>query len=341
VALVQNPLRRSWQRWSDSWLRNRLPRSRSARLNQRRIFILPSRNGLYFLLLAAALFIGGINYGNGLILLVSLLLVSLFLVAIMHTYANLAGLVVEAGRTQPAFCGQEAAFSVIVKGQGGHQQALNIGWRATEQRGSASQQFDLLDQHSSQLTLLLPVTRRGRCYPPRIRIDTRYPLGLLCAWSWVELDCHCLVYPQPLEAPYPLRTALLGDRGEQLAAEGNDDFDGLGRYQPGDSPRRIAWKSYAREGRLYSKRFIGYQSHEQWLEWDAYSGLATEVRLSRLCFWVLQLDRQQRRFGLKLPGIELKPDSGAAHRQRCLAILALYGLDESSLGAVTGQRSAR
>ncbi|MEH6473996.1 MAG: DUF58 domain-containing protein [Halopseudomonas sp.] len=320
--LAKSPVRQKFRQWSEAWLRSRLPRTRSATLNQRRIFILPTRNGLYFLVMAVVLFLGGLNYGNSLILLTSVLLVSLFLVSILHTYVNLSGLTLAAGRTQPTFAGQEAAFGVRLSSGGREHESLQLSWP-----GAAPQRFDLVDAVNRDISLLLPVSRRGLCRPPRLKVQSCYPLGLLRVWSWVELDTLCLVYPKPEEASYPLREAQSGERGERLQHEGNDDFDGLRRYQLGDNPRRIAWKSYAREGRLYSKVFASYCADEHWLEWEAYSGLAQEQRLSRLCYWVLQLDQQQHRFGLRLPGIEFAPDSGGQHRQRCLKALGLYGLD--------------
>lgn len=314
-------LKHKWRQWSDAWLSKRLPRSHSATLNQRRIFILPTRNGLYFLLMAVVLFVGGLNYGNSLILLIALLLVSLFLVAILHTFVNLSGLTLEAGRTQPAFAGQEAAFGLRLHSGGREHESIQLRWR-----GGVPQSWDLVDRSSCDITLMLPVSRRGLCRPPWLRVESCYPLGLLRAWSWVELDSQCLVYPKPVENSYPLRDAQGGERGELLAQQGSDDFEGLRRYQAGDSPRRIAWKSYAREGRLYTKNFASYSAEERWLEWEAFSGLAQEVRLSHLCHWVVKLDQQQLRFGLRIPGIEFQPDHGDSHRQRCLKALALYGL---------------
>ena len=193
-------VRRRLDQYAETWLRNRLPRTRSATLNQRRIFILPTRNGLYFLLMAGALFLGGINYGNSLILMVSMLLVSLFLVAILHTYNNLSGLRVEAGRTQNAFVGQDVAFGLRLADGGSEHESIEFSWS-----GQQPQRVDLIDCSSREMTLLLPVKRRGYCRPPRIRIQSCYPLGLLRAWSWLELDSAALVYPRPIEAPYPLR----------------------------------------------------------------------------------------------------------------------------------------
>ena len=76
------PLRDLYERW----LSRRLPRSGRVVLNQKRIFIFPTGYGFFYLLVASLLFIGGINYENNLILALSFLLASLFLVAILHTY---------------------------------------------------------------------------------------------------------------------------------------------------------------------------------------------------------------------------------------------------------------
>ena len=304
----------------ERWISRRMPRSRSMRLNQRRIFIVPSRNGGLFLLMAVTLFLGGINYGNSLILMVAMLLVSLFLVSILHTYRNLSGLTLEAGRTEDAFAGQQVAFSVYLSSSRPHE-AISLGWPE-----SPAQQVNLLDSCQSDIVLMLPVTRRGHCRFPRFKVESTFPLGLLRAWSWVELDAKALVYPQPIEAVYPLLEAQQGDHGDRVRSEGSDDFDGLRRYQDGDSLKRVAWKSYARDRKLHSKTFAGYQAQEHWLDWQAYSGMAVESRLGRLCHQVLQRDRLGQRFGLRLPGQELAPSSGDIHRQRCLSALALYGL---------------
>ena len=39
--------------------------------------------------------------------------------------------------------------------------------------------------------------------------------------------------------------------------------------------------------------------------------------------WVLAADARQLEYGLRLPGLEIAPDSGAAHKLRCLRALAL------------------
>lgn len=309
------------RRGFDAWLRKRAPRRRSVTLNQRRIFILPTRNGLYFLLMLVAIFIGGINYGNSLILATVFLLVSLFLVSILHTYANLAGMKVVAGRSEPAFAGGEAAFTLVLSSsRRREQEAIRLHW------GDAAERLvDRVQAAPLPVRMLLPVTRRGAYRPPRLKIETWFPLGLLRAWSWLELEMECLVYPKPESAELPRRAEIRGEEGEVRRDEGSDDFDGLRRYVAGDNPRHLAWKQYARCGELYAKTFVGHESRELWLEWEAFAGQGVEARLSRLCYWVLRLGEEGRSFGLRLPGETLAPDHGRAHEQACLQRLARYG----------------
>ena len=170
--------------------------------------------------------------------------------------------------------------------------------------------------------------KRGWLQLPRITIETRYPLGLTRAWSYVQPEMRVLVYPAPDNASLP-RNEPVPDLGENVAlGSGLDDFAGLRPYQASDSPKHIAWKAAARGGPLLTKTFSGRAASELWFDWAALpDGMGVEARLSRLTRWVLLADKEGARFGLKLPGFELGPAQGEAHRDRCLRELALYEAD--------------
>ncbi len=308
------------------WLARRSPRARSVVLDQRRIFILPTRNGFYFLLMVFAIYLGGTNYSNSLILATSFLLASLFLVSILQTYVNLAGLTVSAGHCLEGFAGETALFELnLQRHKRRHYESVHLLWAGV--RGPA---VNLIDVQQVPVKMLLPVHVRGWYRPPRVRIETRFPLGLLVAWSWVELDMRCLVFPEPCACELPQKAALSGERGEPLLREGSDDFFGLRDYVAGDSQRQLAWKHYARTGKMYSKEFAGHRSTERWLGWDLFSGRGVEERLSCLSFWVLDFGKRDVLFGLTLPGVKISPARGDAHMRRCLRALASYGLDEEA-----------
>jgi uncharacterized protein (DUF58 family) len=109
------------------------------------------------------------------------------------------------------------------------------------------------------------------------------------------------------------------------AGAGDEDFAGLKAYQPGDSPRRIAWKASLRGETFLTKQFAGQATEELWLDWDHLPAhLDLEARLSRLTGWVLQADRGGVRYGLRLPARRIAPSSGDKHRLRCLETLARF-----------------
>jgi uncharacterized protein (DUF58 family) len=103
-----------------------------------------------------------------------------------------------------------------------------------------------------------------------------------------------------------------------------DDFVGFRPYRPGDSPRHLFWKAAAREQALLVKQFGGDRADEIWLDWNRLPGLDPEARLSQLCRWILEAHRQQRAYGLRLPGTEIAIAGGGAQRQRCLEALARF-----------------
>ncbi len=291
-------------------------------LTQRRVFILPTRQGIVFAGMLLLMLIGSTNYQLSLGFAVTFLLAAMAIVSILHTFRNLAGLVVSAGRTAPVFVGESAVFHVRIDNPGGirrHSVALSHA-------GSPTVFTDVAPGQSAEPGLAVQAARRGRLRPQRITLHTRYPLGLMRAWSYVNLDVSCLVYPKPEAGrpPLPVNRDHAGEGREQGA--GTDDFAGLRAYRAGDSPRHIAWKAAAQERGTLTKQFSGRAADEIWLDWDLLAGLDVEQRLSRLAGWVLDAEAAGATYGLRLPGAELDPERGARHQAACLAALALFGM---------------
>ncbi len=318
------PTGRLWRsrRFKD-WLDRRAPPSNSVTLNQKNIFILPTTQGLYFALLVVFMMLAGINYQNSLIFALAFLLISMFMVSILHTYRNLSGLTIQAGHTKSSFAGEDAEFNVILSRQGKRTyEALVLGWNPELLQGA-----DLLEDVEQRVKLFVETKQRGILNPGRLLIQTYYPVGLFRAWSWVDLNMSSLVYPRPIVAgPLPLSLNAAGE-GEMLQRQGVDDFHGLRVYQDGDSLGHIAWKSYARTNDLLVKEFTAFVDRRIWLDWEFFSGMDRESRLSRLCDWVLRLSQTTDEYGLRLPGVEIEPANDPDHREKVLKELAMFELD--------------
>ena len=162
----------------------------------------------------------------------------------------------------------------------------------------------------------------------RFGIRTLFPFELFRSWAWLHMELRGLVYPEPVEnAPLPPPTqAAHGHR--QHDARGEEDFAGLRKFHAGDSPRHVAWKAYARSGQLLSKQFAGADTSSQWFDFDEVHEADVELRLSILTRWIIDADRTQQDYGLRLPGHTCPPSHGPAHRSECLKALALFSLDE-------------
>ncbi len=290
-------------------------------LTQRRIYVLPTRSGLIFALMLAVMLLGSINYANSMGFVLTFLLGSLAVVSILHTWRNLARLTVSAGKSTPVFAGQDARFEVCLDNPGGIARHA-IGLRA----GDASGEFaDVPPHQAACLTFTRPAEKRGLLQAPSFTLFTTFPLGLFRAWTHLDLNMRCLVYPRPAAEALPLPLARAEAGVGRSHGEGHDDFSGLRTWHSGDSLRQVAWKAVAREQGMLTKQFAGEAQQEVWVDWDALAGPDTEARLSRLTRWVLDADAAGQRYGLRLPGCMLAPGMGDEHRRQCLEALARFG----------------
>jgi uncharacterized protein (DUF58 family) len=291
-------------------------------LGHRRVYIVPSRLGLIFGGTLGVLLIGSINYSLSLGFALTFLLAGLGLAGMVHTARNLARIAVSAGRAEPVFAGETAQFRLFLDGRAAFDRPSILARHV----GSGSQLVvDIAAGAVAEVVLAVPAPRRGWVPLGRVMLETRYPLGLFRAWSYVEPDARCLVYPRPERSQLPPYSGEAVAGTLHAPMPGNDDFAGLRSYQRSDSPRHVAWKVVARTDELLTKQFIGEAAAELWLDARLLpAGLSLEQRLSRLAGWVLAADRAGAHYGLRLPGVEIAPARGDLHRSACLQALALY-----------------
>lgn len=318
-----------WQARFFRWIDKRVPAARSVLLTRKNLYTFPTLTGFGFLTLSLVLWLLGTNYQNNLILALSYLLMSLVVVAILHTYANLAGLRIKVLGAKPAFVGETVYFILEVEGaRAKGSDNLTIRWWNGEdacfdfEAGSDGKQ-------TAQIQVGLHAVNRGYLYPGKLLLESTFPLGLIRCWTWLNLDARAVVFPKPLKVQFPLQAEGDGDgeTGEQIA--GGDDFAGLKEYRAGDPIKHIAWKHYAREQGLYSKEYASARNNDTWLEWNSFLHLAPEDRLSALCYWALEFDRLGIAYGLRLPGKQLPPALDDGHRLSVLSALARFDISLS------------
>ncbi len=281
-------------------------------LTQRRIFILPTRQGLALAGVLLLMLLGDINYNLSLGYILTFLLATMAISSMLHAFRNLAYLEISAGRADPVFQGDFARFPLHLKSRiPRYQLALN---------DEKETRFDLPAGQTTEIHCMRRAEKRGLLESGKITIYTEFPLGLFRAWSYLNFDVRCVVYPKPIAgARLPEQTSG--------TVQGDDDFSGLRTYVPGDAMPRIAWKTYARERGLLVKQFSS-RTDEFWLDMVDAQDSSLEERLSRMAAWVLDAESKGMRYGLRLGDQMIKPGQGAMHRESCLSMLALYGIQK-------------
>ena len=276
--------------------------------------------GVAYSLMVFATLLGSMNYNNSMGFALTFLLTGLGLVAMHHCHRNLNGAVIRFAGADPVFAGQPARFGIALENpSSGARYDLRV------QRGDqAPDGRDVEPDGRAVIYLSLPTKRRGLVQLQRINVATTFPFGLFRAWAWVYLDLHCIVYPRPAEQDLPPPPQHTDTGGAQDDRRGDEDFAGLRTFRPGDSPRHVAWKAFAREQGLLVKQYAGTAVITHWFDWDSLPIPDIEERLARLCRWVLDAHQEGHAFGLRLPSESITPNLGGPHRQRCLTALALF-----------------
>lgn len=314
--MLRKNLSNRWHRW----INRRIPRSDTQVFSQKNIFILPTGAGLVFGVLLLIMLITGINYQNSLIYLMTFALGAVFVGAMHQTHRNLSGLTLSLTQAGDGTAGDEIPFYLRLSA--GKDQAAAISLSVED---SCLDGVHIPAGESRDVTLAVPSAHRGYLRPDRIRIETRFPFGLLKAWSWLRPSSAGIAYPRPLVAPDV--GSLVDDGAETRSAKpvvGQDNAD-LRPWREGDLSQRVMWKRFARSGQMVVADWQGEQGSPHWLDFSAFPGADSELRLSYLAWLVAERVQKGTKFGLNLPGEVIEPDAGPAHGERCLRALAVWG----------------
>ena len=270
-----------------AWLDRRIPPAQRITLSQANIFIFPTSFGFVFGGLLCILILGAINYQSSLVYGVAFLMGSMFIVTILYTFRNLSGLSIELAEAHTGFVGEDIEFNIRVeRPKGNGREGVQVGWP-----DGLKQWVEIFATEAAVIRLFVKADVRGWLVPGRLLVETYYPLGLLRAWTWVDINAKALIYPQPIFQDVPRTTTGRRDDGELIDPLGSDDFVDIRGYVAGDPVKNIIWRSYARSDEVMVKRYASYVEPRLWFDFADMSG-GTEEKLSRLTGLALRATRQ-------------------------------------------------
>ncbi|WP_092756979.1 DUF58 domain-containing protein [Rhodoferax sp. OV413] len=310
-------LRARYQRW---W-QLRIHFTDTTFLTQRNIYILPTAPGFMLAATLLVLLVASINYQLNLGYLLTFLLAGCAVVGVHVGHATLRGLNMHLIAPEPQYIGANALISIQLSSiRKTTRHGIGLGllgsghWAWT----------DVPALGSSSVQIAFSPTERGLQRLPTITAETRFPLGTFRVWTYWRPAAQLLVYPRPEAHPPPLPPGQPRAGGSSHSAvQATGEFDGVRAYRRGDPLKLVVWKKAAKADELVSRDSQQAQRHELWLDYTQAGALGLEAKLSRLCAWVLLADQHGLDYGLHLPGLEIPPSAGEAHKRRCLEALAL------------------
>lgn len=310
-----------------AWWQARLPRTDTLLLTQRNVYILPTRAGFLFAGTLLLLLVGSINYQLSLGYVLTFVLAGSGVVSMHLTHATLRGLTLHLHPVTAVHVGDAALLEIALVTP--RTARWGIGLRVETATAATLSWADVPEGGQASLRLSFVPARRGRHEVPTLVAETRFPLGLFRAWAVWRPAAQLLVYPQPERPAAPLPAASpKGSGSAQARRSEGADFEGIRAYRRGDPLKLVVWKKAARAfetgGELASRDSSASAHWQLWLDWQHCAGLPAEERLSRLTAWVLTAQRAGADYALRLPGVELPPGQGEAHRRASLEALALW-----------------
>jgi uncharacterized protein (DUF58 family) len=306
------------------WWQARLPLSDTLTLTQRNVYILPTRPGFMLGATLLILLVASINYQLNLGYLLTFLLAGSAVIGMHVCHATLRGLTLNLMAPAPQFAGAAAALTAVLTNSR-RSARHGIGLAVLDETHADRWVWtDVPSQGSSTVHVAFKPARRGLHRVPPLTAETRFPLGTFRVWTVWRPAAEVLVYPAPEVFPPPLPPGEPRAGGAHAArAQTTGEFEGVRAYRRGDPLKLVVWKKAAKSAELVSRDTLQAQRYELWLDYAQAGAPEKEHRLSRLAAWVLQADKLGVDYGLRLPGQQVPPASGEAHKRRCLEALAL------------------
>jgi uncharacterized protein (DUF58 family) len=303
------------------------------------IHLRPTALWLIFGPVLICMWVAAVNYMNNLVYAILYLIASLSFVSLFHTWRNLAAMRVEHIRVHPAFAGEDVRVEIFLRNlsrqpvYGLHFARLGdeagLTRRPTPLRAAQGGGVRIGPDDTCTALVSFPSGTRGVYRFEALLVRTAYPFGLVWASLRVPVDAEYYVYPQAKgSSAWPAITPS-GEAGAPLSNRPGDDFAGVRPYMPGESLRHVDWKAFARGRPLSVKQFSGGSGQELWLDAAEMSRLPLEARLSQLALWIVNAEKEEIPYALKLGRTMLPLGLGAGQSRRALETLAVAGMGSS------------
>jgi len=297
-------------------------------LKEHQTYIIPSFNGMTFILTNLALLLMGLIYTNNLILLISFINASVLFTILFITNYNLQGLKISEVVIPPQFAGDTVIAECIVENE-------SLLWRpgicikvSDRKFPTSSIKFEIKSHQRIKIPFSLPISKRGVYQINRLSLYSTYPLGLFYAWKLLKKEIEFYIYPQPsglslLESP--LEKMEVEADYVKKARPGSDEFQEHRQFRIGESYKSVDWKILARKKQKLTKLFGSSSSNCIKITLKKCPQENIENKLSQLSKWIMECHNEDLYWSLQITEHSVIPiNKGDRHYKDCLKALAAF-----------------
>ena len=167
------------------------------------------------------------------------------------------------------------------------------------------------------ITLTFTSPTRGKVLLPKLQIGTHFPLPHEILFRTLALKHDCIVYPEPKgQSLNSFSSKHLSYTGE------HDDFKGIRYFKEGESLSKVYWPSLAKGQELMAKDFDLLEQSRHLHFHFLKAGEDDESRLSQLCLWALECEKNNISYTMHFPSTSLNSQKRSHHE--ILEFLAFY-----------------
>ena len=313
-----------------------------------RVFILPTRFGVYFIIIIFILFLMSLSYGHSLAISATFVFVSIVVISIVYTNYNIYGVDIKEERSNKSFFNNDD-FQIFLYNEWSRPRPdieIEVTLRSLHEKREltyigATSLLSRMDSSVRLKSLTSSKSRRGVYHMERIKVSTAFPFGLFRSWKYLEpLSEQSTVYifPNPLEPQ--VKGEIVTNSGNKLKDQvdnskqakrlvtrsgvGTENFYEHSPYRDSGGIKRIDWKIYSRTHELFEKHYEDEHKNRYLLDRKNFQSYPLELQMSYLCFYILKFTREAKSFALVLNDETPYWDSGKNYEQSCLIKLSEY-----------------
>lgn len=302
--------------------------AQTAQWERERGLVRPTREGGWYLAVLAGVLVAAVNTGNNLLYVVLAMLMAIMIVSNLLAEWNLRSLRLRRRLPPELFAGAAASGALCVEnhrrwGRSFALQIIDLDGGSGELARAVVPAVEPGGEAEAPATWRFP--QRGPAGLRRLRVESRFPFGLLRRWRTFDVHEEVLVYPTLRRGLSPERGgAPFGARPDPQGRGGDGDLVGLREYSPGDPLRDLHWLTSARVGRPVVVIREALRRVEVIVRVPPVEGEALERALSEAAMEIVRHTAEGHAVGLEL-GAERRPARvGERWRRALLDALARF-----------------